>query len=368
MDVDRQILEKLSELDKVVENVQDIDEAEYTDRMHIEPKYDTSDDVLRAFVDDLRYDEETAEQVYKDLLATNYSSDEIKEVFIEHTDIEKRELSPINRRQFLMLAGGAAAGSYTADSRINQYKLKNADQAQFEAPAGSYHEPAVENILEGGQMDVHIFNIYLGMENKPNYNKERISKVVEENLDELEDVNPAISFHDVNITPETIYDKLPVSKSFAESAFKNFENNLNNSGVMDTNPSFIEGYVDDLIDYDEHNITEESVKVGLADFRDSNFAGVSKSNEFTGEKDWAFLSRLSENQLIDSLTHEVAHKLGLPHTKYPDLKRKGFFPDTMSYSTGKISIPNRIHSLIDNSAFGNQSHYNWQKVKDGLQE
>jgi hypothetical protein len=159
MAFDRQILERLSELDEVVENVQDIEEADYSDRMHIESAYDASDDALRAFVDDLRYDEETAEQVYEDLKDTDYSSEEVKEVFIEHTDVDPRELSPVNRRQFMAMAGAATAGSYAVDSGINHLLLDDMGADNFEAPAGSYHERAVREMLDGNEITIQLYNI-----------------------------------------------------------------------------------------------------------------------------------------------------------------------------------------------------------------
>ena len=368
MTFDRQVLERSGALDKLVEEVQEIAGTNYSDRMHVEPSHNVSDDVLRAYVEDTQYDEETTEHLYEDLQRTDFGSEEIKEVFIEHTDVDLRELNPIDRRQFMKLSGAAAASftaaSYIEDSDDNQDMLEDANQDHFKAPARSYHEAGVESMLNGEELDFHLFNIYFGEEDNPDYEEERISDELESNLEELEEVEVDINFHNVNVTVESLDRVMPGTEYTAERTLERFEQEISDVGAGGIHPSYLGRHIQTLVNYQEEGIEPQDIKIGIADFEESNTIGSSRTNAFTGEKDWAFSQRLPEDELIGTLTHEAGHKLGLPHTKYPDLKRLGFFPDTMSYSDGDLNIPARIHDIFDNSSFGAQSHYNWDKVRE----
>lgn len=362
MAFERKILEDYSDLDLAVDEIQETAGADYTGRMHIEPEYDAADDALRSLLEEFRYDDETAEEIYEDLQETDLGDEQIKEVLIDHTDIDPRELSPVDRRQFLKLAAGAAGASYLADAGLNKAMLESSGQSHYDAPAGSYHGEAVDSILDGEDFKAHIFNISL--EDGRTYDGERVVNEVESSLAELEEVNPAIEYYDIHVTPETISDALDTDMDFAQIAYENLENGLENNTVTEIEPSFIEGYVDKLIDYEARDIQEEDVKVGILDFKDSQSGGVSTTDIWTGSKDWALSEKKSEDELIQTLTHELGHKLGLPHTKYPDLKRGGFLPDIMSYSKGTVNALDRARDAVTGNAFGKQSHYNWREVRE----
>jgi hypothetical protein len=308
-----------------------------------------------------------AEELYESLREGEYSLEEIRESFNTRDDVSIRELCP-ERRKFLKSLGQATAMysglTYVVDSQRNQIMMGQVGQDQFRAPAGSYNPGTVESILDGEALNVHLFNIYTGEERQIEYNENSITEKLESNLEELEGIQTSVSFYDVEITSQAITEELNVGSSFAESVADNFEQNIENKNLRDLQPRFIEEYVETLIDYQENGIEEHDIKSGIIDVENSGIEGISKVDGATGEKDWCFSIRASEDLLIGILTHEIGHKLGLPHTKYPDIKRDGFFPDVMSYSEGSDNVPAIIHNLADDSVFGEQSHYNWDEMKE----
>lgn len=308
-----------------------------------------------------------AEELYERLQEREYSLEEIRGGFSGRNDLNIRELSP-ERRTFLKRLGQAttiySGLTYAVDSGRNQIMMETVGQDQFRAPAGSYNQDTVKSILDGEGLDVHLFNIYTDEERQIEYSENSITEELESNLEELEGVQASASFYDIEITSQAITEELNVSSSFAESVADSFEQAIENKDLRDLQPRFIEEYVETLVDYQENGIEEHDIKAGIIGVEDSSIEGVSKVDVNTGEKDWCFSIRASEDLLIGILTHEIGHKLGLPHTKYPDIKRDGFFPDIMSYSEGSDNVPAIIHDLADDSVFGEQSHYNWDEMKE----
>lgn len=381
MVIENQILERSDEIDEAVDYVQDIMDADYSQRMHVGGDVETSDDALRSFVESLNYDEDTTQEIYEDLRETENSFEEIKDVFVQHTDFNYTELSPMNRRQFLGSAGAVTAGSYGADSLINHLLLDDMDADSFEAPAGSYHERAVREMLDGNEITIRLYNIRFDNQDSE-YDEQELVDYVEDCISELEGTNFRVEFQNLNATEEGLLDEGEEVEDFGEEIQERLSNTVeqyreiikNNSvtdNVSETNSQWagentnlasqIEAMVTFLSD-DPQSTEFEDIKVAVADFAEGSY-GVSTFNH-SGSPEWALVDKDGNEDIEETIVHEVGHKLGLPHTKYPDFKRGGFFPDVMSYSEGKINIPARIHDLFDDSAFGAQSHYNWEKVKE----
>ncbi|PSG99010.1 MAG: hypothetical protein BRC29_02680 [Nanohaloarchaea archaeon SW_7_43_1] len=274
----------------------------------------------------------------------------------------------VSRRDLLRGMGAALGGWTGIDTAINVFRQASAGQLKFMNPEaiGGY-DPAIENSLNGNPTDVHIFNLYF-QEGDQRYNGQKVAKEVEESINTLEGVQFRVNWHDLRPCVETVIERSEYSRSeitddelkSAEQRADKFRRLVNDTTVVAEDAdgakinsikriNEIEECLDNYLPEDVRGVfSDGAIKVIASDFKLKDASGVSFG---ANSKDHIiFAARVNDQTWLTNLiTHELGHKLSLPHTASPDI---------MGYS-----VTSQALQKFFKVPFGPESQANWDKAR-----
>ncbi len=246
-----------------------------------------------------------------------------------------------------------SAASYAQDSVRNTASMAITGQNRYEGPLEDFFDESLTAKAIEDTLKVDILDI-----SEQSYDTGYITRETERAIEELEDVSADISYtkpegeeyrHAEEISQIT--ENLAKSQKGSESCCT-----VENCGSIDCLNEKVDRYSDntDITVLLADNSTRHN---GLAAPTNHPFAHVNS------------YMRDDAEEVTDTTTHEIAHLLGLPHTKFMDLERNGYFGDVMSYTDGEFNIPQTVYEdVFEDSSFGRQSHENFEQIKDCLED
>lgn len=281
----------------------------------------------------------------------------------------------LTRRNFVKALGSI----WTIDTSLNILAQKNSGQESFLNPQEihSSNEHLIENLLENGNAEIFVLDIYF--KNQAEINPSEAVEFLEKSLNSLSEVNISIRWIPVFATLEQYYEKNNTTEQElkARGVFNRikefndqFHTIVKEYGIGEEIPEELSKYEStngqsqllqenllvhcmDYVDLPDEVLRNKTV-VFTADFKETNLKGVSTYDSY-GSGQYALSGRFRSNKdTLNTIAHEIGHKLKLPHT---------YTQDVMSYSL--LADISDKHIRIP---FGPESRINWYKVRQNFQQ
>lgn len=381
---------RLGGIESISRDLEEIYQSENNVYSHGEER-DVTEEAATAYLSQ-HFDD--PESIIEELERTDYSSEEIFDVLKDDISLNME----VTRRDLLRgTAYGATTGflgSYAVDASENNERLEDLNADNFEAPVGSLYGPAIaEGPLEGDPIEVYVLNFTEGGEE---YDEEIVESQIESAAAELEGLEVEVKFWEVEPTFEGYMNINEYSREdWSEEDIRRQSELISKMRNVIENNNLLEGKVDPEnrvqingaenptsvsrnMDWYSSNFIPENdlsplgrLKIVSADFQEGEAGGVAYGNSEV-YANMALINNSyyeNEEEFSEVIIHELGHKIGLPHTNYPDMETGQVFPDVMSYSNGGLNIPYQIFkALTGGRRFGKTSRENWEKAKQHVRE
>lgn len=289
-----------------------------------------------------------------------------------HEEISKGFNKKINRREYLKAVGTMAAGTYGASVGHNIWSQTSNDQFSHFEIVGSRHSLSIEKAVKGDEVKVDMVQLRAPEIQNADYDWGKVFDTVSEVFEQDLDIKVDLEYHTLDLIPEKlIADKENIRTSdvsyeeffeFRKGAIKRLERSIikgdptggldpeveQDVGDSNTSTEVINGLLS-LRTFRDNYARNSRIKVLVSSFDGSGGVSTTHGSE---DNDYVVMDKgRSQESFTDVLTHEIAHKFGLPHT----IKSQ----DIMSYSAGRI-MARRVRGRPH---FSVESKFNWSRIK-----